>query len=155
MPDGTTTPGSTLTRFGSGRDVKRIEDASLLAGSGQYTDDVSLPNQTWISFLRSPVAHAKIVSVDTAAAATMPGVLAVYTGADFVAAGVKPLPLAPMFQRPDGSAGATPLRPALAVDVVRFVGEQVVALVAETPEQAKDALEAVVVEYDELRVVTP
>ena len=154
MPDGTTTPGSTPARFGSGRDVRRIEDASLLAGSGRYTDDVALPNQTWISFLRSPVAHAKIVSIDTSAAATMPGVVAIYTGDGLVAAGVKPLPLEPMFQRPDGSAGATPLRPALAVDVVRFVGEQVVALVAETPEQAKDALEAVIVEYDELPVVT-
>ena len=84
MPDGTTTPGSTPARFGSGRDVRRIEDANLLAGSGRYTDDVTLPNQTWISFLRSPMAHAKIVSIDTAAAAAMPGVVAIYTGAGLV-----------------------------------------------------------------------
>ena len=154
MPDATTTPGTTPARFGSGRDVRRIEDASLLAGSGRYTDDFTLPNQTWIGFLRSPVAHAKIVTIDTAAAAKMSGVLAIYTGADLAAAGVKPVPLAPMFQRPDGSPAATPLRAALAVNVVRFVGEQVVALIAETPEQAKDALEAIVVEYDELPVVT-
>src|SRR5271170_304413 len=135
MPDGTTTSGTTPARFGSGRDVRRIEDASLLAGSGRYTDDFTLPDQTWVSFLRSPVAHAKIVSIDTTAAAKMPGVLAVYTGAELAAAGVRPLPLAPMFQRPDGSPGATPPRPALAVDFVRFVGEQIVALIAETPEQ--------------------
>ena len=84
----------------------------------------------------------------------MPGVVAVLTGADLAAAGVKPLPVAPIFVRPDGSPGATPLRPALAVDVVRFVGEAVVAVVADTAEQAKDALEAVIVEYDELPVVT-
>ena len=149
MPD-----GSTIGRFGSGREVRRIEDAGLLAGAGRFTDDFSLPGQTYLSFLRSPHAHARIVSIDATTAASMPGVLAVLTGADLVAAGVKPLPVAPMFQRPDGSPGATPLRPALADGVVRFVGEAVVALIAETAEQAKDALEAVVVEYEDLPVVT-
>ena len=149
MPD-----GSTIGRFGSGREVRRIEDAGLLAGAGRFTDDFSLPGQTYLSFLRSPHAHARIVSIDATAAASMPGVVAVLTGADLVAAGVKPLPVAPMFQRPDGSPGATPLRPALADGVVRFVGEAVVALIAETAEQAKDALEAVVVEYEDLPVVT-
>lgn len=145
---------SAIGRFGSGRDVRRIEDAGLLAGAGRFTDDFSLPGQTYLTFLRSPRAHARIVSIDTAAALAIPGVLAVLTGAELVAAGVQPLQVAPIFQRPDGSPGATPLRHALAHETVRFVGEQVVALVAETPEQAKDALEAVVVEYDELPVVT-
>jgi aerobic carbon-monoxide dehydrogenase large subunit len=149
MPD-----GSTIGRFGSGREVRRIEDAGLLAGAGRFTDDVSLPGQTYLSFLRSPHAHARIVSIDATAAKALPGVVAVLTGADLVAAGVKPLSVAPIFQRPDGSPGATPLRPALAHGVVRFVGEAVVALIAESPEQAKDALEAVIVEYDELPVVT-
>ena len=149
MPD-----GSTIGRFGSGREVRRIEDAGLLAGAGRFTDDVSLPGQTCLGFLRSPVAHARIVSIDVSAAAAMPGVIAVMTGADLAAAGVQPLPVAPIFTRPDGSPGATPLRPALAHEVVRFVGEAVVALVAETAEQVKDALEAVIVEYDELPVVT-
>lgn len=149
MPD-----GSTIGRFGSGREVRRVEDAGLLAGAGRFTDDVSLPDQTWLAFLRSPVAHARIASIDVTAVAAMPGVVAVLTGADLVAAGVQPLPVAPIFKRPDGSPGATPLRPALAHEVVRFVGEAVVAVVAETIEQAKDALEAVVVEYDELPVVT-
>ena len=125
-----------------------------LAGTGQFTDDFAPPGVTAVSFLRSPYAHARIVSIDTEAARAMPGVLAVLTGADLIAAGVKPPALAPIFQRPDGSPGATPPRHALAHETVRFVGEQVVAIVAETPEQAKDALEAVLVEYDELPAVT-
>ena len=145
---------STIGRFGSGRDVRRIEDAGLLAGGGRFTDDFSPSLVTQLGFLRSPHAHARIVSIDVAAARAMPGVLSVLTGADLAAAGVQPLPLAPMFQRPDGSPGASPLRPALAVESVRFVGEAVVALVAETAEQVKDALEAVIVEYDERPVVT-
>jgi carbon-monoxide dehydrogenase large subunit len=109
MPD-----GSTIGRFGSGRDVRRIEDAGLLAGAGHFTDDFTLPGQTFLSFLRSPLAHARIVSIDTEAARTMPGVVAILTGADLVAAGVKPLPVAPIFKRPDGSPGAMPPRLALA-----------------------------------------
>jgi carbon-monoxide dehydrogenase large subunit len=149
MPD-----GSIIERFGSGRAVRRIEDRGLLAGAGQFTDDFSMSGQTYLAFLRSPYAHARIVSIDTSAALAMAGVVAVMTGADLVAAGVKPLPVAPMFVRPDGSPGATPLRPALAHEVVRFVGEQVAAVIAESAETAKDALEAIVVEYDELPVVT-
>jgi len=149
MPD-----DSTIGRFGSGREVKRIEDAALLAGAGRFADDVSNAGQTHLVFLRSPHAHARIVSIDAAAALAMPGVIAVLTGADLVRAGVKPLPLAPMFTRPDGSPGATPLRPALAHETVRFVGEAVAAIVALTRDQAKDATEAVVVAYDELPMVT-
>jgi carbon-monoxide dehydrogenase large subunit len=149
MPD-----GLDFGRFGSGRDVRRIEDAGLLAGKGQFTDDFTAPNQAVIGFLRSSYAHARIAGIDTAAAAAMPGVLAVVTGADLLAAGIKPLPVGPIFKRPDGSPGATPLRPGLAQDVVRFVGEAVVAVVAETAEQMRDALEAVIVDYAELPVVT-
>nr|WP_294559984.1 xanthine dehydrogenase family protein molybdopterin-binding subunit [uncultured Rhodopila sp.] len=149
MPDGTT-----IGRFGSGRDVRRIEDAGLLAGAGRFTDDVSMPSQTHLVFLRSPVAHARIVSIDSSAALALPGVVAILSGADLAAAGVKPLPVAPIFQRPDGSPGAMPLRPPLAHEFVRFVGEAVAAVIAETPEQAKDAVEAIIVEYDELPVVT-
>ena len=145
---------STIGRFGSGRDVRRIEDAGLLAGAGRFTDDFSLPSQMSLVFLRSPHAHARIVSIDATAALAMPGVIAVLTGDDLVKAGVKPLPVAPIFTRPDGSPGATPLRPALAHETVRFVGEAVAALVAETREQAKDALEAIEVEYAELPSVT-
>ena len=128
---------SIAARFGSGREVRRIEDAGLLVGAGRFVDDVSLPGQTYLRFLRSPHAHARIASIDVDAARSMPGVIAVLTGADLAAAGVKPIPLAPIFQRPDGSPGATPLRPALALDVVRFVGEAVAAVIAETAESGQ------------------
>jgi carbon-monoxide dehydrogenase large subunit len=149
MLDDTTSIG----RFGSGREVRRIEDAGLLAGHGRFTDDVSLPAQVFLVFLRSTQAHARIVSIDASAALAMPGVAAVITGADLVADGIKPLPLAPIFKRFDGSTGGSPARRGLAHETVRFVGEAVVALLAETPEQAADALEAVIVEYDELPAV--
>jgi carbon-monoxide dehydrogenase large subunit len=144
---------TSVGRFGSGREVKRIEDVGLLSGKGLYADDAAIAGQVFLGFLRSPVAHARIVSIDTAAAAAMPGVLAVVTGAELAAEGVKPLPIAPIFTRPDGSPGATPLRPPLAVERVRFVGEAVVAVFAETLGQARDAAEAVMVEYDELPVL--
>jgi carbon-monoxide dehydrogenase large subunit len=145
--------GTTIGRFGSGRDVKRIEDLGLLKGAGLFTDDASEPGQLYLTLLRSPHAHARIVSIDAAAAKALPGVVAILTGADLVAAGVKPLPVAPMFTRPNGGPGATPLRPALAHEVVRFVGEAVAAVVAETAEQGRDALEAIEVDYETLPFV--
>ncbi|MES2992005.1 MAG: xanthine dehydrogenase family protein molybdopterin-binding subunit [Pseudomonadota bacterium] len=147
------TPTSNATRFGSGQAVKRVEDASLLVGRGQFTDNVVVENTAHIAFLRSPYAHARVVSVDTAAAAGMPGVIAVYTGAQLVAAGVKHMPKAAGFQRANGQPPASAARHALAVDTVRFVGEAVAAVVAESREAAKDALEAVMVDYEELPVV--
>ncbi|HUC16921.1 MAG TPA: xanthine dehydrogenase family protein molybdopterin-binding subunit [Acetobacteraceae bacterium] len=148
------TDGSPRGRFGSGREVQRIEDAGLLKGAGRFTDDVSLPSQVHLVFLRSPHAHARIVSIDIEAARAKPGVIAILTGADLVKAGVKPLPLAPIFKRPDGSPGATPLRPGLADGTVRFVGEAVAAIIAETRAEAKDALEGIEVVYEELPAVT-
>ena len=148
------TDESIIGRFGSGREVRRIEDAELLVGAGRFVDDVSLPLQAYVCFLRSPHAHARIVSIDAEAAKAMPGVITVLTGADLAVAGVKRIPLLPMFHRPDGSPGASPLRPALAEDTVRFVGEGVAASIAETVDQAKDALEAITVEYEELPLVT-
>ena len=141
------------TRFGSGQAVRRLEDDALLAGAGQFTDDVSLPEQTQIFFLRSPYPHARIVAMDTAAALTMPGVLQVVSGADLVAAGVKPIPGSAGFTRADGSPGATPPRRALAHERVRFVGEAVAAVVALTLQQARDAAEAISVDYEELPMV--
>jgi len=140
-------------RFGSGQSVRRLEDDALLAGAGQYTDDVTLQGQTQLVFVRSPYPHARIVAVDTAAALAMPGVLQVVTGADLVAAGVKPIPGASGFKRADGSPCATPPRRALAHERVRFVGEAVAAVVALTLQQARDAAEAVVVDYEELPMV--
>jgi carbon-monoxide dehydrogenase large subunit len=147
-----TTP-TNPTRFGSGQAVRRVEDESLLAGTGRYTDDVTLPGQTFLSFVRSPYPHARVASVDTASAAAMPGVLRVLTGADLAGAGVKPMPGAAAFKRADGADCATPPRHVLALDRVRFVGEPVAAVVAETAQQARDAAEAVLVDYEELPMV--
>ena len=144
---------STAARFGSGQAVKRVEDASLLVGKGQFTDNVPVEGTAHIAFLRSPYAHATIASIDTTAAAAMPGVIAVYTGAQLVAAGVKPMPKLAGFPRANGQPPATALRYALAQDTVRFVGEAVAAVVAESREAAKDAAEAVMVDYAELPAV--
>ncbi|HWS74590.1 MAG TPA: molybdopterin cofactor-binding domain-containing protein, partial [Quisquiliibacterium sp.] len=137
-------------RFGSGHAVRRIEDPALVRGAGRFADDVTLDGQTHLVFLRSPYAHAKIVSIDASAALEMPGVLAVITGADLVAAGVRPLPVSAGFPRPDGSPGASPPRHPLAHEVARFAGEAVAAIVAETRDQARDARDAVFVEYEDL-----
>ncbi|WP_076998475.1 xanthine dehydrogenase family protein molybdopterin-binding subunit [Variovorax sp. KK3] len=141
------------TRFGSGQAVRRLEDESLLAGAGRYTDDVTLPGQTHLVFVRSPYPHARVTSVDTAAAAAMPGVLRVLTGAELAQAGVQPLPGAAAFKRADGSDCASPPRHVLATDTVRFVGEAVAAVIADTWREARDAAEAVMVDYEELPMV--
>jgi len=141
-------------RFGSGRAVARVEDAALLTGRGRFVDNAPEPNQTVIAFQRSPHAHATIVAIDADAARAMPGVLAVYTGAELAAAGVKPLPTSPDFRRADGDKAASPPRRALAHERVRYVGEAVVAVVAETRDAARDAVDAVLVEYEELGAVT-
>ena len=135
-------------RFGSGHAVRRIEDEGLLKGLGQYTDDLAPPGQLHLVFVRSPYPHARIAAVDTAAAAAMPGVVKVVSGAELAAAGVKPIPTLPGL--PDGSGVQTAPRPVLATDRVRYVGEAVALVVADTLQQARDAAEAVVVDYEEL-----
>ncbi len=140
------------TRFGSGQSVLRLEDDKLLVGTGQFTADVSPEDQLHLFFLRSPYPHARIVSIDSAAALAMPGVLKIVTGADLVAAGVKPIP-GSAFKRIDPVPCAAPERRALAHERVRFVGEAVVAVVALTLQQARDAAEAIEVDYAELPVL--
>ena len=140
-------------RFGSGQAVRRVEDESLLTGRGNFADDVNAPGQAYVLFLRSTYPHARIVSMDTSAATRMPGVVAVITGSELAKAGVKPLPSSADFRRADGSPTAAPPRYALAVDTVRFVGEAVAAVVAETRAEARDAVEAIEVEYEPLPVV--
>ena len=95
------------TRFGSGQSVRRIEDPALVRGQGVYTDDVALPGQLHLVFLRSPYAHARIISIHATQARGMPGVVALYTGSDLVAAGVKPMPGPSAFPRPDGKPGVS------------------------------------------------
>ena len=137
-------------RFGSGQAVRRIEDPALVAGQGQFTDDVTLPGQTWLSFQRSPYPHARIAAIDASAALALPGVLAVYSGADLVAAGLKPMASQPVFPGPGGAAAPQTPRHALAVGEVRFVGEAVVAVVGATPDAARAGRDAVLVDYEEL-----
>ncbi|QNK66921.1 xanthine dehydrogenase family protein molybdopterin-binding subunit [Variovorax sp. PAMC26660] len=141
------------TRFGSGQAVRRLEDESLLAGAGHYTDDVTLPDQAHLVFLRSAYPHARILSIDTSAAAAMPGVLCVITGADLATAGVKPMPGAAGFKRADGTDSASPPRHAIAHERTRFVGEAVAAVVADTIQQARDATEAILIDYEDLPMV--
>jgi carbon-monoxide dehydrogenase large subunit len=141
------------TRFGSGAAVRRVEDPALVRGQGRFTDDVTMPGQTWLAFLRSDRAHARILSIDTRAAVAMPGVLAVYTGADLVAAGLKPIAVSNDFKRPDGQPFATPPKLALAHEFVRFVGQAVVAVVAESRAAARAAVNAVTVDYQDLPAV--
>ena len=141
-------------RYGSGREVRRIEDPALLRGEGRFTDDLVREGQTHLVFLRSPYAHARIVGVDTSAAEAVPGVLAVFSGAELNAAGVTPIGPAVPFPRPDGTPGVSAPRHPLALDRVRYVGEAVAAVVAESREAALDGAEAIVVDYEELPAVT-
>ena len=142
------------TRFGSGNAVKRVEDQLLLMGSGTYANDVSLPGQTHLVFLRSPYPHAKITSIDTQAAKAMPGVHGVLTGQDLLAAGLKPMARPVNFKRADGSPLSSTTRFILATDTVRFVGEPIVAVVADTEEQAKNAVEAIQIDFEPLASAT-
>ncbi len=148
-----------------GRPLPRLEDLRLVRGNGRYTDDVSVPGQAYAVFVRAPHAHADIVSIDSAAAKRRPGVLAVFTGEDYVAdghAGIAHHPnpadandvRIPTFV-PSAGCGILDLRqPPLAVGRVRHVGEAVAVVVAETLMQARDAAEAVAVEYHVLPAVT-
>ena len=138
--------------FGSGKDVRRVEDDLLLKGAGQFTDDVTADGLTHLFFLRSPYAHGDIAAIDVQAALAMPGVLLIVSGADLVAAGVKPVPGVAGFMRADGTPARSAARHALAVNRVRFVGEPVAAVVARTLEQARLAAETIEVSYDALPV---
>jgi carbon-monoxide dehydrogenase large subunit len=137
-------------RFGSGASVMRVEDRALVQGHGMYTDDVAPAGLLHLLFLRSPHAHAKLISVDAKEAAALPGVVRVFTGAELAAAGVKPLPTNPMLKRADGTPCASAPRHALAVDRVRYPGEAVAAVLADSVAAARAAVEAIAVEYDEL-----
>jgi carbon-monoxide dehydrogenase large subunit len=141
-------------RFAVGQPVARHEDPVLLRGQGRYTDDLNLDRQAAMVVLRSNHAHGILRGIDTAAARAMPGVLAVYTGADLAEAGIKPLACGATLQNADGTPMRKPPRPALATDKVRFVGDAIAAVVAESVALAKEAAEAIVVDIDPLPPVT-
>jgi aerobic carbon-monoxide dehydrogenase large subunit len=133
--------------FGSG--IKRREDPRLLTGTAKYTDDIALPRLVHAVVLRSPHAHARITRVDTTRAKTAPGVVGVFTGAD-VGGMLQPIPCCWLLP---GSELKTPPYQALATDVVRYVGDAVAVVVAESPHQAHDALELIAVDYAPLPAV--
>jgi carbon-monoxide dehydrogenase large subunit len=134
-----------------GHAVRRKEDARFLTGSGQFTDDVVQPNQAHAYFLRSPHAHARIRAIDTKKAAAAPGVVAIYTGADLE--GVNGLPCGWLITSVDGTPMKEPPHPVLAKGKVRYVGDHVALVIAETAHQAKDAAELISVDYEVLPAV--
>ncbi len=140
-----------MAETGIGAAVRRTEDRRFLTGRGRYTDDMNRPGQAYAWFVRSPVAHAKIKSINTGEAARSPGVLAVLTGEDLKADGVGDCPCG--FDPAGSSVLNKPPRPALSRGRVRFVGEHVAVVIAETREQARDAAEKVELDLEELPAV--
>ena len=134
-----------------GASLKRVEDARLITGNGRYTNNLNQPGMVHMAVVRSPYAHARILSIDTARAAGMPGVIGVYTGQEMRDAGFGGIPCA--WVVPDSDT-KTPEHPPVAVDTVRYVGDAVAIVVAETEQQARDATYAVDVDYDVLDAVT-
>jgi carbon-monoxide dehydrogenase large subunit len=139
-----------MAKFGIGQAITRREDQRLITGTGQYVDDIARPGEAHVVLVRSPHAHARIASIDTQAAQAAPGVLAVYTGADLRGDGVSAFPTFVGLNNAAGKPMSGPPYYALALDEVRFVGEAVAAVVAETRQKAQDAAELVAIEYEEL-----
>ena len=142
-----------MGEFAIGQSVSRFEDPRLIQGRGSYTDDVQLPGMTYGVVVRSPHGHAKILAIDTITAKAAPGVRAVITAADWKAANLGDLPSHAGLKRRDGSPLLKPRYPVLAEDRVRWVGDPVAFVVADTPAQALDAAELVQVDYEELPAV--
>jgi carbon-monoxide dehydrogenase large subunit len=140
-------------KFGIGQPLRRYEDLRLLTGKGRYTDDIALPRMTFGAVLRAPVAHARLVRVDAAAARRMPGVLLALTGAEVAAEKLGDVPCVHPLTSRDGKPRSDTPRPILAIGKVRHVGQPVAFVVAETLDQARDAAEAIDVVYDELPAV--
>ena len=132
-----------------GKSVKRVEDRRFITGRGRYTDDIVLPNMTYVSIVRSPHAHARITGIDTEAARNHPGVVTVFVGQDLVDDGINPIPTGWQI----GEDMKEPPHHTLAIDKVRHVGDGVAAVIAESKEAAQDAAEKVVVDYDPLPAV--
>lgn len=143
---------STKLKFGIGQPVPRNEDPILLQGRGRYTDDLQVDGQAWCVIVRSPYAHGVINGIGTEAAKAMPGVLGIYTAADMVEYG--PMKAAIPLKNRDGTPLINVMRGPLAADKVRYVGDPVAFVVAETKEQAKDAAEAIEMDIDPLDAVT-
>src|SRR5579864_8215274 len=140
-----------MGEFAIGQPVPRFEDPRLVKGGGRYVADMVFPGMAFGYVLRSPHAHARIRSIDTAKAA--PGVLAVLTGADYKAAGFGDLPVPGGLKRRDGAPGYKPRYPALVEDRVRMIGDYVAFVVADTYYQAVDASELIEIDYEPLPAI--
>src|SRR5262245_41079450 len=136
-----------------GARVARKEDYRFLTGAGQYTDDVTMPNQAYAAFVRSPHAHAVIQKIDSSKAKKAKGVVAVFTGEDLASAKVGGLPCGWLITDVKGQPMKEPPHPCLAQGKVRYVGDHVAVVIAETLDQAQDAAELVKVDYQELPAV--
>jgi carbon-monoxide dehydrogenase large subunit len=134
--------------------MRRLEDRRFVTGKGDFVDDFALPNMAFAYIVRSPHAHAKIISIDKGPACAAPGVFGVFTGRDVIAENIKGLPCPGFPVPPERTRYYRPLRPVLAADVVRHVGDCVALIVAETLHQAKDAAELLTVDYEVLPAVT-
>jgi carbon-monoxide dehydrogenase large subunit len=143
-----------MQKFAVGQPVPRTEDPILVRGQGRYADDVTLPGAAQAAMVRSRHAHGILKGIDTAMASAMPGVLAVITGSDLEAAGYGSLKCMPPLKNRDGTPMKKPPRPALAIDKVRFVGDPVACVIAETAFAAKEAAEAVGLDIEPLPAVT-
>ena len=137
-----------------GEPLKRFEDESLLRGEGQFVDNLDMQDQVFLHFHRSVIAHGRIQTIHVEKAREMPGVIGIFTGKDLLEDKVRPVPVNMPFTREDGSpATSAPYFP-LATDAVRFAGQAVAMVIAETAIQAEDAAECIEVEYEELPVLT-
>src|SRR5712691_5607082 len=143
-----------MEKFGIGQSIKRFEDPRLVRGEGRFHDDVNLPGQAYAVIVRSLHAHARIRSIDTAATAAAPGVVAVFTGADLARDGLGTMKMTLNRKRPDGSPMFAPAHRGLTQDRVRYVGDPIALVIADTLAQAEDAAELVRVEYEPLPSVT-
>ena len=144
---------TTTMKFGIGQAITRREDDRLLTGQGRFVDDLGEPGDLHIVFVRSPHAHARVVAVDTSEASASPGVVAVLTGADLVADRVGSFPPNPALKNAAGGKMSTPLLQPLATEVVRFVGQPVAAVAAESRAAAEAAAALVTVDYEPLPAV--
>ena len=143
-----------MGQFGIGQPIKRFEDQRLLKGEGRFHNDVNLPGQTHAVIVRSTHAHARIVGIDTTAALAAPGVVAVFTGADVARDGLGTMQMTLKRKRPDGSPMFSSPHRGLTADRVRYVGDPIAMVIAETAAQARDAAELVRVDYEPLPSVT-
>ncbi len=141
-----------MEKFGKSQPVRRLEDARFLTGRGRYVDDIAPPGALHAIVFRSPVAHARITALDVSEASEAPGVRLIVTAGTLAEMGVISSMDTEAVKNRDGTFGAEPLRPFLALDTVRFVGEPVALVVAETLAEARDAAEMIAFEYDDLPV---